>query len=356
MERTTSLRATALVTLTLAVGFSPMAAHAQAFSGYTAPTGYTATLTNLPNSGIAISPSGLLAVASSNSAGGATVSIYDHVEGNRTLLKTISAPAGDTFKFFGGLTFADDNTFYFGENGVTNTVYRASLGTASPTVTKLAPNGSVPFVDGLALKSGSVYALSAANPGLGAVYQVSGGASTVYSANLGVGYLGGIEFAPDGSLVVGDTNDPNFVGNAGELLKIDSAGKVSQTISLANGGGSGLADFTFTSDGDVIASTGKTLTRVNFGATPTVSNFGTFGGSFPFPTGLTFVGSGFAPYSGTGSLYIGGQYTGVGGVFKITPTAVPEAGSMGVLFASTGSVFGLVALRRRRSVSEKKGA
>ncbi len=312
-------------------------AEAQTVPGYTPPPGYTATLTNLPTSGFAISPGGRLAVSNSNAGGGGTISVYDRVEGNRTLLQTFSAPAGDTFQFFGGLTFADDSTLYFGENGASNTVFRASLNGGS--VTKLAANGSVPHTAGVALQTGSVYALSAGNPGTGAVYRLLGGQASLFASHLGTGYLGGIGFSGDGSLLVGDTNDPNFVGNSGELLKINGAGEVAQTILLTNGGGSGLYDFDFTDNGDVIASTGKTLTRIHLGAVPVVSNFGTFSGAFPFPTGINFVGSGFNPFSGTGTLYVGGEFTGVGGVFRIQPTAVPEASSsLTLIFTMGGSL------------------
>lgn len=344
MEYTSTFRnASALLVLTC---FALAPAGAQSIPGFTAPAGYIATLTDLPTSGIAISPSGLLAVSNSNSSGGGTLSIYDRVEGTRTLLKTFSAPAGDTFRFFGGLTFADDNTLYFGENGAAKTVFRADL--TGGSVTKLAPNGSVPSVAGVAFRSGSVYALSAGDPGSGAVYQLTGGLASVFASNLGSGYLGGIDFAMDGSLYVGDTNDPDFVGNAGNLLKIGASGTVVQTISLSGGGGSGLYDFAFDSEGDIFASTGKTLTEVHLGATPLVSNFGTFSGSFPFPTSVTFRGGGFSPYSGTGSLYVGGEFTGVGGVFRIQPTAVPEPSSVfGLAFAS-GGAFSLLRLRRVR--------
>ena len=319
---------------------------AQTILGFTNPAGYSASLSSLPAGSAAISAGGRLAVAKSDFNGHGVVEIYDHAEGPRTLIATLNAPAGAQFQFFGGLKFTDENTVVFGENGLSNTVFSGSVLTG--TTTALAPLNSTPFVDDVAVRpaDGSVFALAASNPGSGAIFHLSGGAASTLVSGFGVGYLAGIDFAPDGSLLVGDTNDPTFSGNSGLIYKLTNSGSIAQTISLAGGGGSGLADFTVGPDGNLYATTGSTLTEVLLGASSSALNFGTFGGAFPFPTGVFFTGSNFAPNSGgDAALYVNGQFTNVGGLFRITPNAVPEPGVFALLIASGGAT-GFLRVRR----------
>src|SRR5204863_9350980 len=116
------------------------------------------------------SPGGRAAAAHDASDGTATISVYDRVEpADRKLLQIIKAPAGAQFKFFGGLAFQDDDTLFFSENGVTNTLYRASVGTGE--VQALLPNGSLPGAADVAVRrsDGRLFALTTPGPGQGAV-------------------------------------------------------------------------------------------------------------------------------------------------------------------------------------------
>src|SRR6266700_2371060 len=124
---------------------------------------------------------GYRAVAQDAADGGATIAVYDRLEpAERKLLQTVKAPAGETFKFFGGLVFKDDDTLFFSENGVGNTAYSASVSTGEAQV--LAPKGSLPNVADLAIRrsDGLLFALVTPGPGKGAVYTVSGGQATLF--------------------------------------------------------------------------------------------------------------------------------------------------------------------------------
>ncbi|MFQ3611653.1 MAG: PEP-CTERM sorting domain-containing protein, partial [Fimbriimonadales bacterium] len=108
-------------------------------------------------------------------------------------------------------------------------------------------------------------------------------------------------------------------------------------ISLEGGNGAGISGLAVDSEGDLIATTQRTLTRIRGTvATP----FGQFSGAFPFPTSLAYYGNGFEPFAGEGILIVDGSFTAVGGLFAVTP--VPEPSSL-LLLAS-----GLVLLRRFR--------
>ena len=302
-----------------ALAAPPPPAAAPAFQ---AEAGYRAAGLDLKGSALAVSPGGRAAVAQDAADGGATIAIYDGLEpANRKLLQTIKAPAGETFKFFGGLVFKDDNTLLFSENGVANTVYSASISTGE--VQALAPKGSLPSVADLAIRrsDGLLFALATPGPGMGAVYTVSGGQATPFAKGLGIGYVAGLAFSPTERLFVGDTADPTFSGKPGQILELDENGAVVQSIPLGAGGGTGLGGLAIDAEGDLFASTGATITEVRLYRGAQVSTFGKFSGMGPFPGELLFRGSRFEPRSGDGILVVDGSFTGVGGLFEVTTTA-----------------------------------
>jgi hypothetical protein len=292
---------------------------------YQAAVGYRMSSLDLQGSTMALSPGGRLAVGHDSADGGATIAVYDRLEAtDRKLLQTIQAPVGDTFKFIGGLAFQDDDRLLFSENGGMNTLYAASVGTGS--VQPLLPKGSLPSVADVAVRTsdGRVFALVTPGPGKGAVYAIADGQATPYATGLGVGYVTGLAFGPTGRLFVGDTADPTFAGKPGQILELGPDGRVARTISLAAGGGAGLAGLAIDAEGDLLASTGATLTEVRLSARrgasgAQVREFGRFAGSGAFPGGLMFRGARFEPESGDGALLVNGGFTGVGGLFAVVP-------------------------------------
>ena len=322
---------------------------AQTVPGFQNPAGYRADSLNLASSAFAVGPDGKLAVAQDNASGGATITIYDKIGAGRTALKTISAPAGTDFQFFGGIAWKDANTLSFSEDGKANTVFSASLN--SSTVTPLAPLGTLPYVAQIAYKpgdaTGTLYAGLAGGPNANAVYTISGGAATPFATGIGNGYLGGLAFRPsDGALFVGDTNDPSFTGNAGQALQLNANGTVGAAYAL-KGGGSGVSELTFDTASNLYATTGGTITELPNGSA-TAQNFGTFagGGLFTPAGGIQFFGGDFTPYGGgIGTLLVNGGFTGVSGLFTLQPSSVPEPSGLAALFCGTG---GLVVLRRRK--------
>ena len=252
--------------------------------------------------------------------GGATIEIYDRLEtADRKLLQTLKAPEGDQFKFIGGILFSDDDTVLFCESGETKTVYTATVSTGE--VHALMPKGSLESLVDLAIRpaDGRLFALTTPGPGKGAVYAIADGQATPFATGLGVGYVGGLVFGPTGRLFVGDTADPSFAGKPGQLLELGTGGEVVQTISLAPGGGSGLAGVAVDAEGDLFASTGATITEVRLHRGTQVREFGRFSGESPYPSGLVIRGARFEPGSGEGALVVNGGFTPVGSIFAVTP-------------------------------------
>lgn len=300
-------------------------------AGYTPPTGYRAFSLELHGGAVAVSPSGRLAVARGRFGGGAEITIYDRIrpEG-RQVLATIS---DSRWQFFGGLAWRDENTLVFSENGDLDTVFEWRIGAG---VAPLAPEGSIPNAADVYPLGSQVLVLGADGPNANKLYRVASGTATVVISRYGNGYAGGLGLR-NSWLYLGDTNDPLFAGNPGQVFRYEPmfdpdglliGANLVDTVSLAGGGGSGLATFTFDSEGDLIASTGRVLTHLRgTEATP----FGAFSGAFPFPTSLAYFGTRFEPFSGDGVLIVDGSFTDVGGLFAITP--VPEPGALGALMA-----------------------
>jgi hypothetical protein len=306
--------------------------------GFQPTTGYRSAALALQGSALAVSPGGRLALGHDSSDGAATISVYDRVEPTeRKLLQTLQAPAGITLKFFGGMAFQDEDTLFFSENGATDTVYRASVGTGM--VQAWLPDGSLPGVADLAVRrsDGLLFALVTPGPGQGAVYTVTSQQATQLAHGLGIGYVTGLAFSPTERLFVGDTADPTFAGKPGQILELGANGEVIQTIPLKEGGGTGLAGLAVDAEGDLFASTGATITEVRLNRGAQVAAFGQLSGAGPFPGGLQFHGSRFEPGSGDGALLVNGDFTGVQGLFEITTTA--ETATLPTDFATRVAAF-----------------
>ncbi len=312
-------------------------------AGYSPPTGYRAFSLELSGGVVAVSPSGQLAVARGRFGGGAEITVYDRIRPDGR--QVVAAISDSRWQFFGGLAWRDENTLVFSENGDLDTVLEWRIGTG---VAPLAPEGAIPNAADVFILGNQVLALGADGPGANRLYRVANGAASVIVSGYGNGYASGVSLR-GGWLYLGDTNDPLFAGNPGQVLRyephFDSDGlligaTLVEALSLAGGGGSGLVGFAFDSEGDLIASTGRTLTQLR-GSTATP--FGIFSGAYPFPASVAYFGARFEPFSGDGLLIVDGSFTEVGGLFAITP--VPEPGTLGMLMA------GLMALgwRRRRA-------
>lgn len=331
---------------TLLLAIAPCAIPAQQVEGFEAPPGYAAFRPGLSGSAFAVAPDGKFALAQDDFGGRATVTVFDRIGAGRQVLTTFQAPAGTSWQFLGGLAWQDASTLAISENGSARTVFSASL--VSGEVTLLAPLNSLPNVAQIAFApDGVLYAGLANGPGANAVVTVVGGTVRPFASGLGSGYLGGLAFRPaDGALFVGDTNDPFFAGNPGQVLQLSPDGLPVGQFSLAGGGGNGIYDLVFAPNGDLFASTGRTLTLLRAGARTAVP-FGTFSGAFPFPTELDFSGGEFAPFSGgSGQLIVNGEFTGVGGLFVVQPAMVPEPSGLILTAAGAGLLF-LRFLRRR---------
>jgi hypothetical protein len=315
-------------------------------TGYTPPTGYRAFSLELGGGAVAISPSGRLAVARGRFGGGAEIIVYDRIgpEG-RQVVATISDPS---WQFFGGLAWRDENTLVFSENGDLDTVLEWRIGTGASL---LAPVGSVPNAADVYALGNQVLVLGADGPNTNKLYRVANGSAALIVNGYGNGYAGGLALH-NGWLYLGDTNDPLFAGNPGQVFRyapvFDADGlligaNLVEALSLAGGGGSGLVSFVFDSEGDLLATTGRTLTQLRGSdATP----FGSFSGGFPFPTSIAYFGTRFEPFDGDGLLVVDGGFTDVGGLFAITP--VPEPSAL------LGLMVGCALLARRRRAAHAR--
>lgn len=311
-------------------------------NGFQPPAGYRAFSLQMPGGIVAVSPHGKMAVARGQVGGGATITVYNRVKRQgRQVIATFQRPE---WQFFGGLVWKDDHTLLFGENGNLDTVYE--LNTQNGIPTPLAPEGSLPDVSDLTILSGNVLALTASGTNANRLFRVGNGATTLLIDGFGTGYGAGIGYA-NHLLYIGDTNDPHFMGNSGQVWRYEpqfqngilTSVQWVDTLSLADGNGSGLVSFAFDSEGDFIGSTQTTMTHLRG---TSASPFGYFSGGFPFPASVAYTGSLFEPFTGDGLLIVDGSYTGVGGMFAITP--VPEPSTL--LMLSVG-LFGLKVRRRK---------
>ncbi len=315
-----------------AVALSFPSLPSQSSAGFTAP-GWSVSNLGLTGSEMAVSTSGLFAVAQDSYSGAGTIVIYDKVGSGRTEVARIAAPSGQTFGTFGGLVWADNDTLAFTENANTSAAWSYTLSNntlnALTSMNALASPAQITYAG-----SGMYYVVNASAPGSGGVSLVNNGSVTAIATGLGTGYLGGIALDNLGNIFIGDTNDPNFTGNAGNILKISNTGAVLDTISLLNAEGSGCSSVVWLSDGSLLATTGSTVAKY---ANGTVTKWGAFDGSFDYGYGLTD--------GRDGSVLINGTFTSAGSVVQASP--VPEPASM--LLLAMG-VTGLVARKRRSRI------
>ncbi|NUL83046.1 MAG: PEP-CTERM sorting domain-containing protein [Armatimonadetes bacterium] len=309
-------------------------------NGFTPAEGYHAVPLYLTGSVLAVSPSGKVAVGVGSFGGGGRIDVYDRIDPNgRTLLHSL---VRDEYRFFGGIAWRDDSTLVFTENGDLDTAFSWTPGNPPPV--ELSPVGSIPDAGEIALINGAPIVFANGGPGTNRVYGIASGSAFDLTGAFGVGYGGGMALF-GGEVFLGDTADPNFSGLPGQVWRAqprytngDLTGMdLIDAASLAGGLGSGCAGLATDPHGAIYASSGATLTRLLGGS---AMPFGVFDGAFPFPTGLTFVGSRFLPFDGDGLLIVNGEFTGAGGYFAIAP--VPEPTSLAALGA------GLLALLRRR--------
>jgi hypothetical protein len=164
--------------------------------------------------------------------------------------------------------------------------------------------------------NGNVYAVAANGPDyahsenpLNSVYVV--GNPTPILDKIGVGFVGGIAFDSAGNMLLADSNDPDFLGNAGKVLRYDPSLNPLPSIDLSGGGGSGAFDLALDTEGDIFVSTNTTVTKVDHANLNIVTQFGSaFSPTEPGPFGFTFIsamdfgGTNFTGASDTGRLWI----------------------------------------------------
>ena len=315
-----------------------------AHGAWVPPAGYERVGGTITGQLIAVAPDGKVAdgINKVGSTPG-SVQIYADAAAAAAGTSPIRTFTDPSFVSFGDLTFDGSNTILFSEfsNG---TVYSGSVASGG-AATALAPANSVQFPQGVAVRNGTVYATSVVGPGASDILALSGGAATPVVSNVGVGYIGGLAFDAAGNLLVTDSNDPDFTGDPGRLLRFDSAFNPLTPIVLNDGAGAGVHayDLAIDSEGDIFVSTGPTLTRLSSDFS-VIEQFGpTFAGGFEFVAGLDFVGSGFEANAGSGRLFINATDAGENGIIVVAP--VPEPAALGLL------AFALVALTRKRRKS-----
>jgi hypothetical protein len=293
-------------------------------------------------SAFAIAPDSKVAVGTTNFSGGANIKVYSDAAAAQAHAAPIRTFTSPTYKAWGDLTFADNDTLLFSENGDLDTAFSGSV--SGGAVAPLAANGAVPNAGGIIKVGGNVYVAAASGPGTNALYKLSGGVANAVISNVGTGYFGGIATDSAGNFLLTDTNDPTFSGNAGILRRYSSAFATLTPISLAGGNGSGAYDVALDSEGDAFVTTGSTLTQIAHGTT-TASQFGSAFTGFPFVTNLDYVGTGFEPNSGTGKLFVNAVFSDDGTVFGITPIPEPATALCVTLLTVP------IALKRRRFVA-----
>ena len=309
------------------------------------PAGYQRVGGTITGQSFAVAPDGKVAVGI-NKVGttAGVVNIYADAAAAAAGTSPIRTFTDPSFVSFGDLTFSGSDTILFSEFA-NATVFSGSVSSGG-AATALAPANSVQFPQGVAVRNGTVYATSVVGPGASDIFALSGGAATPVVSNVGVGYIGGLAFDAAGNLLVTDSNDPDFSGDPGRLMRFDSSFAPLAPITLDDGAaGSGVRayDLAIDSEGDIFVSTGPTLTRLasDFSV---IEQFGpTFIGGFEFVAGLDFTGSGFEANAGSGRLFINATDAGEGGIVVVAP--IPEPAALGLLaFAAT-----VLTCKRRKS-------
>src|SRR5688572_25903973 len=265
---------------------------------YVPPGGFMKTGETFSGNVHAVAPDGKIAVANHSFSGNATVNVYANAADAAAAMSPLRTFTDSGFTFWGDLTFADNDTLLFSENFGRNTGYSGTI--SSGAMAPLAAPGSIPNAAGIALKGGNIYAVSAQGPGVNDVYQLLGGTAVAIISNIGVGYAGGIAFDSAGNMLLTDSNDTDFSGDPGKLLRYDPTLTALSSIDLTPGGGIHAYDIAIDSEGDIFVSTQTTITRIPNGSTLAEQFGGPFvGGAFgTFVSSLDYIGGGFDPNSG----------------------------------------------------------
>jgi hypothetical protein len=281
---------------------------AKAVEGFVAPPQHRAEDLALQPDLFALSTDGRLATAAIGPSG-VTIRVYSGFQPQ--IRRLLFEQAYPQLGFVGGLAFADPGTLLLSENSHHRTVFSLSLNTG--VLTPLAPADSVPNAADVARRAtdGAVFVVAANQPGSGVLYRIINNAAAPVATGLGHGYLGGLAIDLWGSVAIGDSNDPTFVGNAGRILVFSPQIVPQNIIDLAPAGGSGIYGLAADSAGNLFATTGETVTRVDR-RSGAVQEFGRFSGLFPFPTGVAVA-------ERSGAVLVNGLFTEVGGLFAIHP-------------------------------------
>ena len=321
-----------------------LAAAGPALAAYAPPAGFDATGPLFGGSAFAVytERDGRLAVARDNPEGNARIDVFRNVDAAAAGQPPLYSISDPSYRFFGGLAW-NKGGLVFAENGNVDAVfYQPSV--SPDRLGEVFRVADIPDVADVRSGPFDAYLTSAAGPGANDLYRIriptasGSGVTTLLAENFGTGFAGGVELARFGQnevALVADTNDPNFTGEAGVLRAFDTrTGELLGSIDLAAGGGAGAFDVAAAFDGELIVTTGRTLTAVDLSAADdlggaVVRPFGTFDDAGAFPTYLEYT----RPRSDIGSgevLYVNGGFTSVGGTFAVV---VPEPASLAVMAA-----------------------
>jgi hypothetical protein len=315
---------------------------------YQAPAGYElvplvdSSDQPLAPEGLAVSPGGEMAVTN-----GDTVTLYNTWRNGRTVIGTATNSA---WEYDTDPVFLNASTILFGQNGTdapaaADSLWSVNFSTASPTVTQVTVNNSLPDIEGVTILNPTHALVSGQNASSGALYldsvdltETSGNVSSVVTG-VGTGYPGNPAVSPGGHLVLLEA-DSSSGSSIAHLYTL--AGQSYADDALDNGNGYGAYGIAFDSAGIGYITTGNTITMVSGidTASPTVSEFGTDDSYDQYLTSISFIGNGFVPGdAGDDGALIVNDGAG-GGAFAIV---VPEPASIGLI----GGAVLLLAGRRR---------
>lgn len=320
-------------------------------AGFEPLPGYRVSKLDVPydpaalNVSFGVSPAGRLVIATTRSipdvpgSARTTIELFNTYKSGRNLLASTSFVAGINAWRLTDFAFDGENSVVFGDNGLSDTLYRATfaLGSNALTMTRLADEGAFPSIQGVALTdrgdvlvSGSTAALYA--PGglyLKSFTPVDGSIKDIHT-NVGTGYIGGTGLSPRGAMLLLDTG--NYPGPG--ILRQYRPGGVNSTLALDGGGGTGAYAIAFDPSGVAYVTTGDRITRISDLDRPDaiVDSFGQFTGQsedwWVFLSNIAFTGQSFAPGGDGALIFANGGFGPSAGLYAIT---VPEPGTLGML-------------------------
>jgi hypothetical protein len=313
-----------------------------ALASYQPPAGYELVplvdSSNVPLApgGVAVSSDGEMVVTN-----GSTVTLYNTWQNGRTAIGSITDSA---WKFDTDPVFLNDSTVLFGENGNSDALWSVNFSTATPTVTQVTVDNSLPTVEGVAILDSQHALVSGQSASAGSLYlkdvdltKTSGNVTDVVTG-VGTDYPGNPALTPGSHLVLLE----DVLAGPSEAHVYTPAGASFANDALDDGNGYGAYGIAFDSAGIAYITTGNTITMISGIDTPspTVGEFGTDDSFDQFLTSISYTGGDFvAGHAGdTGALIVNDG--GGGGAFAII---VPEPASMSLI----GSAFVLLATRRR---------